>query len=120
MVMNEEEGLECEVRVDGIRLENFSEFRYLECVLDESGTDLAECSRKVTSARRVVGATRSQLMLGICSFSVLESCMKHCLCLFLCMAVRQCYGRRRRDLGLSLYIWTTLEVCLVLRGWIET
>ena len=37
-------------------------------------------------------------MLGICSLSVLESCIRHCLCLFLCMAVRQCYGMRRRDL----------------------
>ena len=29
------------------------------CVLDESGTDEAECSRKVASRRRVIGATRS-------------------------------------------------------------
>ena len=29
------------------------------CVLDESGTDKAECSRKVASRRRVVGAIRS-------------------------------------------------------------
>ena len=39
MILNgEEEGLECEVHVDGIRLEHVSEFKYLECVLDESGT----------------------------------------------------------------------------------
>ena len=47
MVMNGEEGLECEVHIDRIRLEHVSEFNYLECVLDESGTDGAECSRKV-------------------------------------------------------------------------
>ena len=29
------------------------------CVLDESGTDEAECSRKVASGRRVAGAIRS-------------------------------------------------------------
>ena len=29
------------------------------CVLDESGTDGAECSRKVASVRRVAGAIRS-------------------------------------------------------------
>ena len=29
------------------------------CVLDESGTDEAECSRKVASRRRVAGAIRS-------------------------------------------------------------
>ena len=49
-VLNGKEGLECEVHVDGIRLEHVSEFKYLGCVLDKSGTDEAECSRKVTSA----------------------------------------------------------------------
>ena len=29
------------------------------CVLNESGTDRAECSRKVASGRRVAGAIRS-------------------------------------------------------------
>ena len=33
-----------EIGVDGIRLEHISEFKYLGCVLDESGTDGAECS----------------------------------------------------------------------------
>ena len=42
-----------------IRLEHVSEFKYLECVLDESGTDEAECSRKVVSLRKVAGAIRS-------------------------------------------------------------
>ena len=35
MVINGEDGLECEVLVDGIRLEHVSEFKYLGCVLDE-------------------------------------------------------------------------------------
>ena len=56
MVLNGEEGLECEVLVDGIRLEHVSEFKYLGSVLDESGTDGAECSRKLASGRRVAGA----------------------------------------------------------------
>ena len=38
-VMNGEEGLECEVCIDGIRLEHVSEFKYLGCVLDEAGAD---------------------------------------------------------------------------------
>ena len=38
MVLNVEDGLDCEVYVDGIRLEHVSEFKYLRCVLDESGT----------------------------------------------------------------------------------
>ena len=29
--------------------------------------------------------------------------MKHCMCLFLCMGVRQCYGKWRRDLELGVY-----------------
>ena len=37
--MNGEEEVEREVCVDGIHLEYVSEFKYLECVLDESSTD---------------------------------------------------------------------------------
>ena len=57
-VMNGEEGLECEVHVDGIRLDHVWQFKYLGCVLDESVTDGAECSRNVASGRRV------QVVLG--------------------------------------------------------
>ena len=39
MAVNGEKGLECEVYVDGIRLEHVSEFKNLGCVLEESGTD---------------------------------------------------------------------------------
>ena len=59
MVLSGKEGIECEIHVDGICLEHISEFKYLGCVLDESGTDGAECSRKVVSGRRVAGAIRS-------------------------------------------------------------
>ena len=57
--MNGEEGLDCEVYVDGILLEHVSQFRYSGFVLYESGTDGAECSRKVVSGRMVAGAIRS-------------------------------------------------------------
>ena len=40
MVLNGDEGLECEVR-----LKHVSEFKYLGCVLDKSGTDGAEYRR---------------------------------------------------------------------------
>ena len=59
MVLGGEEGLDCEVCIDGISLEHVSEFKYLGCVLDESSTDEAECSRKVASERRVGGAIKS-------------------------------------------------------------
>ena len=56
MVMYAEEGLEREVQVDLIRFEYVSEFKYLRCVLDESGT---EFSRTVASGRKVAGVIRS-------------------------------------------------------------
>ena len=37
-------------------MEHVSEFKYLGCVMDESGTDGVECSRKVASGKRVAGA----------------------------------------------------------------
>ena len=51
--------MECEVHVDGIHLEQISEFKYLRCILNESGTEGAGCSRKVMSWRRVAGAISS-------------------------------------------------------------
>ena len=53
-----EEGFEYEVCLDGIRLAHLSEFKYLGCVLEESGADAKECSRKVASGRRRAGAIR--------------------------------------------------------------
>ena len=59
MILNREEGLVCEVHVDGFCLEHVTEFKYFGCVLDESVKDGAECSRNVVSGRRVAGAIRS-------------------------------------------------------------
>ena len=59
MVMNEEDGFECEVYVDGMRLGHVSEFKYLACIFDESVTYGAECSRKVARGSRVKGAIRT-------------------------------------------------------------
>ena len=72
MVLGGEEGMECEVCVDGMRLEHASEFKYFGYVLDVSGTDEAEFRRKVASGRRVAGAIRSLLnarglQLGCCA-----------------------------------------------------
>ena len=58
MFSDEEERLESEISVNRIRLEYVSEFKYLGRVLDESGTDEAEFSRKVASGRRLAGAIR--------------------------------------------------------------
>ena len=40
VVLGKEEGLEHEVFVDGTQMEYVSEFKNLDCVFDESGTDL--------------------------------------------------------------------------------
>ena len=56
MVLGGEEGLECEVCIDGTRLEQFSDFKYLGYLLDESSTDDAEYGMRVMSERRVPGA----------------------------------------------------------------
>ena len=43
MLLGMEEGVECELCVDGLRIEHVLEFKYLLCVMDECGTDEAEC-----------------------------------------------------------------------------
>ena len=87
MVLGGKEGLECKVCVDGIRLEHVSEFKYLGCVW----TNMVQMSqsRKVASGRGLQVLLVLSLMIGVCSLSVLESCMSLCSCLFLCMVVRQ-------------------------------
>ena len=62
MVLGGEEGLECKVCINSIRLKHISEFKYLEYVLDLSGTDDAECCRKVESGRKVAGGTKRFLV----------------------------------------------------------
>ena len=64
MVLDGEEELECKVCIDWIRLEYVPGFKYLGCVLDESGTDEPEYSRKVVSGKRVAGAIRSSLVIA--------------------------------------------------------
>ena len=80
MVLGGEEGLEFEVEVcvDEIRLKHVSEFKYLGCVLDESGTDEAECRRKVASGVRVSGAIKSLVNVSSLQLESATACMNHC------------------------------------------
>ena len=103
MILNGEEGLECEVcRPDSFRacLRIYKNF-------DVFWTNQLQTRPSALGRWRVGGGLQMplgpQLMIGICILNGLESCMKQCLYLFLCMAVRKCYGRRRRDLELGLY-----------------
>ena len=59
MVLGEEKELECEICLDRLRFEQLSEFKYLGCGFDKSGTDVAECRRKVASGRKFAGTIRS-------------------------------------------------------------
>ena len=59
MMFSGEKGLGCDIHVDGTRLEQVSEFKYLGCVLNESGTDNQECRRNVESGMKVEGFIRS-------------------------------------------------------------
>src|SRR5678815_3865859 len=58
MVVNED-SLQCEVMLDGEQLEQVSEFKYLGYMLDEKGTDDAECSKKIVNGRKVASAIKS-------------------------------------------------------------
>ena len=80
------------------------------CILDEPGTDRAECSRKVASERRVVGAIR--FLVNVRDLQL--QCTS--LVPVLMYGSETCYGKRRRDLELGLYRWTTSEDCWVLGG----
>ena len=90
MVLGREEWVECEVCVDGTRSEDVSEFKYLGRVLDESGTGETEDSRKVASGRMVAGAVRSLVNARSLQLKCARPCMRHCLCQFLRMVVREC------------------------------
>ena len=103
IVLNGEEGLECEVHVDGIRLEHVLDFN----IWSVFWTNQVQMEKNAVGRWPAGGEGQVPsdpwLIIGICSFSVLESCKKRCLCLFLRMAARQCYGRRRSNLQLGLY-----------------
>ena len=73
MVVGGEEGLEGEVCVDGMRLEHVLEFKYLGCVLDKSGKDEAECSRRWQVGEGMQVLLDLWLMLWVCSLSILGS-----------------------------------------------
>ena len=53
-----EERLECGIHVDGKPLEQALQFKYLRCILYESGTNVAESRRKMTIGKKVAGAIR--------------------------------------------------------------
>ena len=65
-----EEGLKCEVRVDGTRLKQVSELKYVGFVLDESRTDGAGVAGRWRVGVKSWLLSCPWLMVGICSLNV--------------------------------------------------
>ena len=103
MVLGGEEGLECEVCVDGISLEHVSEFKYLGFVLDESGTYEAQSSRKVASGRRVADVIRSLVNARSLQLECSRVLHESLLVPVLTHGNGYGYGLRRRCIGLWMY-----------------
>ena len=53
------ENVQCRIMLDGEILEQVSEFKYLGYVMNEKGTDDAECNRKVSNGRKMAGAIKT-------------------------------------------------------------
>ena len=82
--------------------------------LDKSDTDGAECSRKVANGSRVAGAIRSLVNARDLQFEYTRVLHETLLVPVLMYDSETSYGKRRRDLELGLYRWTTSE------DWIES
>ena len=102
MVLNGEEGLECEVYVDWIRLKYVSEFKYLGCVLNKSGTDGVECSRKMVSGKRVAGAIRSLVNVRDLKLECARFLQETLLVPVLMYGIKTTLGKRSRDLVMAV------------------
>src|SRR5678815_550918 len=97
--------------LDGEQLEQVSEFKYLGYVLDEKGTDDAECSRKGVNGRKVAGAIKSLVNVKGQVWSALGSCMRVCCYLCYCIVARLWSGIRSIDLKFNVFRWTILGAC---------
>ena len=75
MELNGEEGLECEVHIDGIHLKHVLDFKYLRCVLEESDKNGAEFSSKVAGAiRSLVNARDFELECASLACNIACTC----------------------------------------------
>ena len=107
--------MECEVHLNGIYLEHVSELKYLGCVLDESGTDRAECSRKIVSGSMIAGAIRSLVNARDLQLQWARVLHEILLGPVLIYGRETMLWKERRDLELGLYRWTTSRRLLVIR-----
>ena len=91
------------------------------CVLDESGTDEVECSRKVASGRKVTGVIRSLVNardLQIELPRVLHETLLVTVLMF--DSETMLWKGKEKSRVRAIPIWTPSEVCYVLGGGIES
>ena len=72
--------------MNGVRLDHVSKFKYLGCILNESGADEAVCRRKVTSGKKVTDDFRFLVNARDLQFECVR--VLHA-CLFSCMLLRK-------------------------------
>ena len=84
--------------------------------MDESGTKEAECSRKVERGRKVVGVIRLLVNTRYLQLECVRVFHETLHVPILTYDRETMLWKRRGDLGLGLYRWTTSEACLVLGG----
>ena len=86
--------------------------------MKESGTDWAECSRKVVSGRRVTDTIRS--LVNAQDLQLECAKVLHEILLLPVLT----YGSEtilwKEKSRIRLYRWTISEACLVLGGWVES
>ena len=102
-----------------IHLEHVSEFKYLGCVLDESGTNEAERSRKVEIGRRVTRVNRFLVNARSRQLDCASVLHEYLVVPVLLYGSKTMIWREKVGLGLGLFRWTTSEVSWVSGEWIK-
>ena len=79
--------------------------------MDESGTDEAECSRKLASGKRVAGGIRSSVNARSLQLECARVLHESLLTPFLTYGSEKMIWRETERTIIGLYKWTTLEIC---------
>ena len=93
-------------------------FKFGMC-LDMSGTDKADCSRKVASGRNVAGAMRSLANARDLQLECARVLRETLFVPILMYGSERVLWKEKERSRIRMYRWTTSEVCLVLGGCIE-
>ena len=96
------------------------QLKYLGYVLNRSDTHDAECHRKVDSGSIVAGAITSLVNARCLQLECARVLHEGFLMPILLFGSEIIIWREKERPVLGLFRWTTLEVCYVLGGWIES